>query len=505
MAHPTPTDHDHLRLAMRHYNEGDLANAGRLAQALYTLNPQNAEAVHLLGLIASRTERLALAAKLLTLAVDLKPQQPRFRLHLGELYDKQGNHEAAEGQYRQAIRLKPDFVHAHVNLGNLYFATGMREQAIETYQTAIQLDPKAHVAYYNLGIIAQEEGDHEAALVFFEEALQAAPDSPLTQVAKAFSLLTIGRFQEGWQTYEWRWRLPNNAPRICEQPLWDGSDLHGKRLYLYTEQGFGDALLFVRYIKTIRDRGGYVILECRPELLSLFQHAQLADLCVSRAADDASPPTFAFDLHLPLLSLMTLPGFFAGPEPTLPERVPYLHPDPLLCQAWQARLSAIPGPRVALCWSGNPKTAVNRNRAASFSAFLPLWQIPGISFISIQKGAPVQQMRDHAERPPILDLDEELTDFAQTAAVLAQVDLLISTDTAVVHLAGSLGRPVWTLLHTAAEWRWMRHRLDSPWYPSMRLFRQSQAGDWASLLDQVAEALKQWRETMHPNNPSSHV
>ncbi len=492
MSHPSPTDHEHLMQAIRHYNEGDLASAGRLAQALYALNPQNAEAIHLLGLIASRSERLDLAARLLSLAIDLKPQQPQYRLHLGELYGKLGNQEAAEAQYRQAIRLKPDLIHAHVNLGNLFFAQDDYEQAKAAYQTAIRLEPKTYAACYNMGIIAQEEGDHDSALEFFAQALQSLPDSALTHTARAFSLLTLGRFQEGWSAYEWRWRLPNNAPRRCEQPLWDGSDPKGKRIYLYTEQGFGDALLFVRYLKRLRERGGFVILECKPELFALFQTARLADMLVARAADDDRPPTFDFDLHLPLLSLLTLPGFFTGPNPTLPESVPYLQADPALVAVWRERLAALPGLRVALCWSGNPKTAVNRHRACTFDAFLPLLQVPGISFISIQKGPPAQQMRSHTAASTLWDLDEQLTDFAQTAAVLTQVDLLISTDTAVVHLAGGLGRPVWTLLHTAAEWRWMQNRLDSPWYPGMRLFRQASRGDWDGLIAQVAAALHQW-------------
>ncbi|MEO5352810.1 MAG: tetratricopeptide repeat protein [Magnetococcus sp. XQGC-1] len=489
MSDTSQTEQECLLLAVRCFNKGEMGQASRLAQALFASNPNHAEAVHLLGMIASRADHLDLALRLLTLAVDLRPQQASFRLHLGEVNNRLGNSDAAEGHYRQAILLQPDFVHAHVNLGNLLFSRGENEQAMAAYRAAVRLAPDTHAALYNMGIISQEQGDHEAALQLFEQALQAVPESALAHTAKAFSLLTLGRFQEGWQEYAWRWRLPDNAPRRCAQPLWDGSDPQGKRIYLYTEQGFGDALLFARFLEPLRQRGGYLILECKPELFTLFQASRLADELVVRASGDARPPDFDFDCHLPLLSL---PGFFVQPDPTLAERVPYLHPDPLLCREWQARLAPLPGLRVAICWSGNPKTGVNRQRACTFAALHPLLRLPGISFISIQKGEPVQQMRAAPGEWNILDLDAELTDFAQTAAVLTQVDLLISTDTSVVHLAGGLGRPVWTLLHFAAEWRWLQQRSDSPWYPSMRLFRQQQPGDWAGVMRDVVEALATW-------------
>ncbi|MBF0161011.1 MAG: glycosyltransferase family protein [Magnetococcales bacterium] len=502
MTPPTPSET--LLQAIHHYNEGDMVQAGQLAQTLFNQNPEQAEVVHLLGMVASRTGRLDLAARLLMAAVDLQPQQPHYRLHLGELYGKQGNDEAAEGQYRQAIRLKPDFVHAHVNLGNLCFSRGERAQAMAAYQTATQLDPKTHIAWYNMGIIAQEESDHERALHCFEQALRAAPEVALTHTARAFSLLATGRFLEGWQEYEWRWQLPDNLPRRTAQPRWEGSDPRGKRLYLCTEQGFGDALLFVRYLKQLRAQGAHLILECKPELLNLFQTSQLADQMVARADDDQTPPAFVFDYHLPLLSLPAIPGMFAAPHPTLPESVPYLTADPDLCAQWQNRLRHLPGLRVALCWSGNPETGVNRYRAAPFAAFLPLVQMEGISFVSIQKGRPTQELHQHPEGAQVWDLSAHLTDFAQTAALLTQVDLLISTDTAVVHLAGALGRPVWTLLHTAAEWRWLQHRSDSPWYPSMQLFRQQVPGDWVGVILSVEEALRLRKKQKNHRLEHSH-
>ena len=489
MSTQTATDQEQLTQAIHHFNTGDLGNASRMAQVLFNKDPHNADAIHLLGMIASRSEHLDLAVKMLKTAIALQPRRPFFHLHLGELYGKQNNTSMAEKQFRQAIILKPDFVHAHVNLGNLLFGNGNQDAAMDAYITAAKLDPNTDAAWYNLGIIAQESGNHLEALHFFDQAIQAAPQAALSHTARAFSLLMMGRFQEGWQAYKWRWHLPNNTPRICAQPLWDGSNPKGKRLYLYTEQGFGDALMFVRYVKLVREIGGIVILECRPEMFRLFQGSNLADELVVRAKDDKTPPTFAFDQHLPLLNV---PGFYTNSLQTIPTEVPYLYPDPTLKEQWYRQLKKLTGLRVAIAWSGNPATSVNRNRACTLQAFLPLLQVTGVVFISVQKGVPVQQLHANQETIKILDLDPQLTDFAETAAVLANVDLLISTDTAVVHLAGSLGLPVWTILHTAAEWRWMQQRLDSPWYPSMRLFRQTTPGDWQEVMDRVETALRQW-------------
>ena len=486
-----PIKLDNLSQAIRYFNAGDLANAGRLAQDLFGQNPKDAEAIHLLGLIASRAERIELAVKLLEMAIDLKPNSAVFHFHLGELYAKQQKTNEAEKQYHRAIELKPDFVHAFVNLGNLYTGNGDPESAMEAYLTATRLNPKTDSAFHNLGILAQERGDHTAAIQFFDQAIQAAPQAALSHTARGFSLLMLGRFREGWSTYEWRWHLPNNAPRICQQPRWDGSQPHGQRIYLYTEQGFGDALMFVRYVPLVEKLGATVILECKPEMTRLFQHSHLAHKLVTRAQNDANPPDFDFDCHLPILSL---PGFFTPSLSTIPTEVPYLHVDPVLVEQWHGRLKKLPGLRVALSWSGNPETSVNRQRACTFQLLKSLLHINGVSFVSVQKGLPVQQLCNDPDAGTVVNLEPELTDFAETAAVLAACDLLISTDTAVVHLAGAMGRPVWTLLHTTSEWRWMQERLDSPWYPSMRLFRQKTPGDWPELLERVKEELLVWVE-----------
>lgn len=495
MSPPSATDHELLTRAIHHYNQGDLGQAGQIAQHLFSKNPQNGDAIHLLGMIASRSSRLDLAVKLLDMAIQLQPRKGLFHFHLGEVLGRQGQKTKAAEKYRQAITLKPDLVNAYVNLGNILYGNGEQAAAKEAYLTACNLDPKADSAFYNLGIMAQESGDHDKALRCFDQALQSAPETALTHTARAFSLLMLERFQEGWQAYEWRWKLPNNAPRICQQPRWDGSNPQGQRLYLYTEQGFGDALMFVRYVKEVQAQGAQVVLECKPEMFRLFQSSQLGDELVSRAKEDETPPTFAFDHHLPILNL---PGYYTSSLQTIPASVPYLHPDPILIEQWRQRLTHLSGLRVAISWSGNPKTSVNRIRACTLELFSPLLQVAGCSFVSVQKGPPVQQLQEYQGEIPILNLDPQLTDFAETAAALANCDILISTDTAVVHLAGGMGIPVWTLLHDSSEWRWLLDRPDSPWYPTMKLFRQTTAGDWPEVMKRVVKALEDKIESVVP-------
>lgn len=488
MSDKTLTNQELLLQATQLYNEGNMVGAGRLAQTLFADNPEDSGVLYLLGMISKRSNRLELGIKLLTMSVDLNPNHPYCHFHLADSFSQLGKEKLAETHYYKALALKPDLAHAHVNLGNLYYGRGNQKKAVSAYLAAIELDPQQDTALYNLGVISQGLGNHDAALDFFDQSLLVNPKSALTHTGRSFSLLMTGRFKEGWEAYEWRWSLPDLSPRICEQPRWDGSNPQGKRLYLYTEQGFGDALMFVRYVRLVQKQGGYVILECKPDLFRLFQSSNLADEVVFRAKEDKEMPPFPFDQHLPILNLAR---FYTTSEETIPKQTPYLHADPTLIEKWSERLKDLKGLKVGISWSGNPEVSVNKDRACTIHHFLPLLQIPGISFVSIQKGPPLMQLREIEEGSEILNLDPELTDFAETAAALANLDLLISTDTSVVHLAGGLDFPVWTILHTSSEWRWMLKRSDSPWYPSMKLFRQTEPGDWSIIFDQVKEELHQ--------------
>ena len=486
MTAPDDTPAALLDRARALYQAGNLGEAGTLAGQAYQADPDNADALFVLGMIAMRSERWDLGARLMDNAIRVQPGNFLYHFHLAEALVRLRRLADAETHYLTSSRFKPDFGPAQVNLGNLRFSQGRHVEAVGCYEQAVRLDPDNVTALYNLGIIAQKYGEHEQALAFLDRALAVDGQAANIHTAKAFSLLMTERFAEGWSEYRWRWKLPNMSPRICPVPPWRGEPPDNLRLYLYTEQGFGDALMFCRYLPLLRKQGATVLLECKPELLKLLTDSQLADRVTARQPGDETPPPFDYDRHLPLLDL---PGLFGTTLATIPGPVPYLRTDPALVEKWARRLGAHDRLRVGLSWSGNPEAAANPGRACAFADLRPLLAVPGVAFYSLQKGPPARELTDLADRPDIENLDPELTDFAESAALLENLDILISTDTAVVHLAGALAVETWTLLHTASEWRWLRHRHDSPWYPGMRLFRQERPGHWPQPVQRLAEAL----------------
>jgi hypothetical protein len=292
-----------------------------------------------------------------------------------------------------------------------------------------------------------------------------------------------GDFERGWAEYEWRWKLqgidPANGP--FSKPLWDGSDLHGRRILLQGEQGLGDTIQFVRYVSEIAARGGRVLLSSKFELQRLFAHLKGIEQYIP--PNEAIPP---YDLHCPLMSL---PLRLKTTLSTIPAPIPYLQAEARLAAQWREKLLSEPNLKVGICWAGSPVHTNDRNRSTVLESFAPLSRVSGVTYYSLQKGAAASQ----ASRPPegmrLIDLSPQLDSFDDTAAVISNLDLLISVDTSLVHLAGAMGRPVWTLLPFFSDWRWMLDRSDSPWYPTMRLFRQPRRGDWTTPIRQIIEAI----------------
>ncbi len=487
MTTPMTTIQNLLTQALQQLQQKNYVQVSTLVREVFAQDPDNADGFYLLGVSASEMQHHDLAENLLTRAIDIKANQPYYHFNLGVVLSATGKRQEAQHHLLTAIRLKPDLAEAHVNMGNLLFGQGDHRTAVEFYLHAVTLNPNLTTGYYNLGVIFQEYGDQFLAIEQFDQALRCAPNDANSHMGRGASLLKIGDFAQGWPEYEWRFRLPNHMARICPVPRWDGASPEGKIIYLYTEQGFGDALMFARFAPIVRALGAKVYLECRPELTHLLTTSQLADQVVSRDLDDKEPPPFEYDLHLPLMSL---PNLLATTLTTLPQQIPYLTPEPQRVAAWAKRLGPRQKLRVGLSWSGNPKASVNRHRACTLADLLPLTLVPEVSFYALQKGPPADQLtEDWQHRHAIIPLNAELTDFTETAAALLNLDLLISTDTAIVHLAGGLGVPVWTLLHTASEWRWLENRPDSPWYPTMRLFRQQKPGGWQAVVNDARVAL----------------
>jgi len=390
--------------------------------------------------------------------------------------------------YRQAIGLKPDFAEAHGNLGNALKGAAQFEDAIAAYRQAIRLKPDYPEMHSNLGIALRELGRLDEAIIAYRQAIRLKPELAEAHNNLSLALLARGDFQQGWEEYKWRWKckdFTSPAPNFA-QPQWDGRPLEARTILLRAEQGFGDALQTIRYLPLVARRGaGSIIIECHAELERLFRMMSGKCRIVARGQ-----PLPAFEFHCPLLSL---PLIFGTNSANIPNEAPYLHADADDARRWQHRLAEhSPRVNVGLVWAGRPTHIDDRNRSIKLARLAPLGQLPGVSFFSLQKGDAAAEAKCPPAGMELIDWTEELEDFADTAGLIANLDLVIAVDTAVVHLAGAMGKPVWTLLPFVADWRWLLERDDSPWYPSMRLFRQPSKGDWDGVITRVAEALPLW-------------
>ncbi len=484
-----------------------------------TASREDAATLVLEGTARQQAERYDEAERYFYRALALEPGSAEIQLHLGNLFRTLGRHEAALHCCIEAARLAPDFAQAHNNLGNAYLDLGELDNAIAAYRRAIALDaglPEAHfnlggalvrsgdlraaadcyretvrlkpglaVAHLNLGFLLEEGGDAGSAIAAYHGAIAADPQLVEAHVNLGMQLLLTGRFAQGWDEYEWRLRYPEYGSGTAGALRWDGAALHGRTILLDCEQGFGDAIQFLRYAPMVAERGGRVLVRCAPDLCGLFAGAQGIAAVVPR---DARPPPF--DVHCPLPSL---PRVFGTTLESVPAGVPYVHAPAGKTALWKERLAGSAGERkVGLVWASQSKHRTAATKSIPLEAMAPLAGVPGLRFYSLQKGEAAQQ----AARPPsgmrMVDLSGDLADFSDTAAVLANLDLVISVDTAVAHLAGAMARPAWTLLKFAPDWRWLLERSDCPWYPTMRLFRQRRVGDWSDAILETARALRQF-------------
>jgi tetratricopeptide (TPR) repeat protein len=470
--------------AVIHYNLGNtLRQAGRIDEALASYR----EAVRFEPRIAGMRNSLAVTLRLKGLlseaeveqrkAVRLDPNFDMAQSNLGVLLRDIGKLDESIAACREAIRLNPNFAEAHYNLGTALYDQGRLDETAAAFREAIRLKPDSADAHNNLATVMADSQRPNEAIAGYREALRYKPDYAEVHWNLALNLLLQGNFAEGWPEYSWLSRCkefasPNwNLP----QPTWDGRELNGQTILLHAEQGFGDAIQFVRYAPLVVQRGGRVVIQCQRELVDLFRAAPNLGHVV--AADENLPP---FDRHC---SLLELPMIFRSDLQSIPRNVPYLQVDDSLQNLWRERLASAPGLlRVGLAWAGNPIHRRDHKRSLRLAQLQPLASRPDVTFISLQKGP----ASDEAKHPPdgmaLLDFTNELTDFQQTAALISNLDLVIAVDTAVIHLAGALGKPAWLLITAVPDWRWLIDRGDSPWYPTLRIFRQREPGDWDSAI-----------------------
>ncbi|MGH7154897.1 MAG: tetratricopeptide repeat protein, partial [Acetobacteraceae bacterium] len=445
------------------------------------------EATLILGLAVGAQGRAHEAAPLLDRVARARPGHAHPSRDLGDLLLRLDRAEEASVQYRVCLAHAPDDATAHHAMGLALAEMDRIADAIHHFRQAVHLDPRQAPGWSNLGMMLKIEQQFHAALVAHDNAVARAPTDPQIRVNRAVALLHTGRLAAAWADYEWRLKLPGHTPLPLDRLLPDirTLDLTGRTILVTHEEGFGDTLHFLRYVPLLEARGAHVLIAVPNELRRL-----LANQANVLAPEAALPQ---FDFHCPFFSL---PRAFGTTMETIPGAVPYLHPDPHLVAHWAHRLP--PGRmRVGLVWAGQARpwlsgfTTLDRRRSAGLEVFAPLTAVPHVHFISLQKGQPALQART---LPPGLTLHDpmpEVADFADTAAIITNLDLVISVDTAVVHLAGAMGKPVFLLDRYDNCWRWFADRDDSPWYPTLRIFRQERMGEWEPPIRHAATALEQ--------------
>ncbi|WP_374346922.1 tetratricopeptide repeat protein [Chitinimonas sp.] len=480
----------HYNLALLHYEARQFAAAADGFASVLALDPDNADAHAWLGLLHAARRDWALAQQHYVQALRLQPGHVDAWCNLGLLLGELRQWDEAERCLRHALSLSPQRPKLHANLGSLLLDRGEMAEAEQAIARAIELAPESAQAWSNMGVLLSNTERELEAESCFRHAISLSPASAMPRFNLAQLLLMLGRYEEGWQHYEARFdpELESQATEIPTLPMprWHGEALRGKSLLVWTEQGYGDVIQFCRYLARLKAQGArYITLVCQPALLPLLQSLDGADAVL--ALDDDTTEVPGHDYWTFLLSL---PHWLRSALDRLPADIPYLHCPAEAQQRWAGALPA-PGLRVGLVWRGNPHHLNDAERSLpSLSELAPLWDVPGLSFFSLQTG---EQADVELAGQPMIKLGHQLHDFADTAAVLAQLDLLISVDTAVAHLAGAMGRPCWVLLPAyKTDWRWLRQRADSPWYPGMRLFRQVQRQDWSTPVLQLRDSLLAW-------------
>jgi len=470
----------------------DLGNAlqaqGRHEDALacyqkaLAAKPTFAHAHYNLGNALQALKRYEAALGCYARALALKPDYAKAHNNSGTALNALGRYEEAIQHYEQALAIDARFAGAHNNLGNALQALNRPVAAMAHYEIALGIDAKYAEAHSNMGHALHALNRHREALDYYRRAVELKPDYADAHWNEALARLALGDFPGGWRKYEWRWRNRNLglAQRVQPRPLWLGrEEIAGKTILLHAEQGLGDTLQFLRFVPLVQSRGARVVLEVQKPLLPLL--ADFPGVAAVRARGEKLPE---FDLHCPLMSL---PLALGATLETLPAATPYLAATAEKTAEWRSRLRASDGPRIGLAWSGNTAHKNDHNRSLPLTTLRPLLE-PGAgrSFVAVQKELRPADAAAIGEFPDLQFLGEQLTDFSDTAAVVANLDLVITVDTSLAHLAGAMGKPVWILLPFSADWRWLVDRADSPWYPTARLFRQPAIGDWASVVRDVA-------------------
>ncbi len=502
--------------AISAYKAGRLGDAEQLCQQILSAQPGHFDAAHVLAVVQAARGRNDLALASYDRALALRPGQADVLNNRGNTLLALGRADQAIASYDRALAARPDFPEAHCNRGSALETLERWDEALASYDRALALRPDHADALYNRGNVMKSLGrygdaltDYDRALVLrpqhadahnnrgqvlkellrydealasYDAALAVQPGHAMARCNAAAVRLLTGDFERGWADYEWRWKKPSVTAldRKFRQPLWLGEEISGRTILLHSEQGLGDTIQFCRYVPLVAERGARVIFEVQKSLQALM--ADFAGPARVIARGDPLPP---FDVHCPLMSL---PLAFGTRLETIPAAPAWLRAPAERLTKWQTRLASARPPRIGLVWSGNPGHDRDRERSIALRDLLPLLDVAA-TFVSLQKDVRPDDAAVLGQRTDMVNAGVDLADFSDTAALISQLDLVISVDTSVAHLAGALGRLVWILLTHVPDFRWLLDRDDSPWYPSARLFRQAADRSWDDVIMRVRAAL----------------
>jgi tetratricopeptide (TPR) repeat protein len=469
------------------FERGELHAALPPLRRANQIRPNSPELLSLMGATLSQLKNFEEAIKCFSAVLALEPGSPAGKNGLGIAQAGLKRFEEGVASFRDAIRAQPDYPEAFNNMGNSLRELGRLPESRAAHEEAIRLRPDYAEAYNNLGITFASELDLDQAILRYGQAIEHNPDHSDAHKNLGLTLLKVGDFRRGWEEFEWRWKCKDFVARASDVPRWTGEPLDGKKILLYAEQGFGDTLQFVRYAALVKSRGAQVIVECQKPLVELLKTCSGIDEIHGSGERGAG-----HDFELPFMSL---PRVFETTVDTIPCSAPYLFADPSRIERWRNELAAIPGFKVGIVWQGSPNYISDVTRSFPLKLFKPLAQIPGVQLISLQKGLGSEQLESLNGEFSVIDLGPRIDlasdAFLDTAAVMRNLDLVVTADTAAGHLAGATGVSAWIAVSFSADYRWLHNRADSPWYPSVRLFRQERAAAWGPVFERIASALRE--------------
>lgn len=449
------------------------------------LDPSHYDALINLGMLLQQTGEGEQAVITLQKAIALRPDDPSGHNNLGVALSEQGKEAEAVACFESLLGKWPDYFLAWNNLGNALRGLGRNNEALAALRKAIDLKPDYAEAFNNSGIVHAQLCEYRKAIESYNRALLLRPDYPEAHANRGLTYLLLGDFQKGWSDYEWRWHGGHGLKRRqYGGRLWDGSPLAGKTILLYYEQGLGDTFQFIRYAAELKARGATVVFECQPNMREILSRTPGIDSFVIRSEKLPS-----CDFYAPLLSL---PGLCQTHIDNLPRRVPYIFPDPTIAWDWKQRMAELEGFKIGIAWQGNPGHKGDRYRSISLECFAAIAQVPGVQLVVLQKNFGAEQIEKCRDLVPMVDFKgvaEDVDAWQRTASIIANLDLVITADTSVAHLAGAMGIPVWVAIPASPDWRWLVDRETTPWYPTMQLFRQEVLREWKPVFEAIKHAL----------------